>query len=214
VFEPFFTTKPVGKGTGLGMSQIFGFVGQCRGAIDIRSAPGEGTSIRILLPRMAHDEKFATMKDTQQEMATDGAERDRVATERSLTILAVEDDPRVLRSTMAALAALGHVGLACDHPAKAADMLAEHPDIALILSDVLMPDMSGPEMIETLGAVIAERPVIFVTGFAGDQGLAAQIAGFPILRKPFTIGQLAAVIGSAMAQGDGLRDGRAASPAI
>jgi signal transduction histidine kinase/CheY-like chemotaxis protein len=200
VFEPFFTTKAVGKGTGLGMSQIFGFVSQCRGAIDIRSVPDEGTSIRLLLPRMMRDHDFATIRDTPVAagpVANDDAILE--SSQPSLTILVVEDDPRVLRSTMAALAALGHVGLDCDHPAKAADLLASRPEIALILSDVLMPDMSGPEMIEALGAAVTGLPVIFVTGFAGDKGLAAQIAGFPILRKPFTVSQLAEAIGEALA---------------
>jgi signal transduction histidine kinase/CheY-like chemotaxis protein len=200
VFEPFFTTKAVGKGTGLGMSQIFGFVSQCRGAIDIRSAPGEGTSIRLLLPRMVRDQDFATIRETPVAagpVANDDALLE--GSQPSLTILVVEDDPRVLRSTMAALAALGHIGLDCDHPAKAADLLASRPEIALILSDVLMPDMSGPEMIEALGAAVTGLPVIFVTGFAGDKGLAAQIAGFPILRKPFTVSQLADAIGEALA---------------
>jgi len=198
VFEPFFTTKGVGKGTGLGMSQIFGFVGQCRGAIDIKSAPGEGTTIRLLLPRMTREAAFVTLRDGAGIAANDGASD---AEQPSRTILVVEDDPRVLRSTMAALTALGHVGIDCDHPAKAAAVLADRPDVALILSDVLMPDMSGPEMIEALGAAVTGLPVIFVTGFAGDKGIAAQTAGFPILRKPFTVSQLAEVIGDALATG-------------
>jgi signal transduction histidine kinase len=196
VFEPFFTTKGVGKGTGLGMSQIFGFISQCRGAVDIRSAPGEGASVRLLLPRMTRDQQFATVE--QASARGDAPDISAPAPGRSLTILAVEDDPRVLRSTMAALGALGHVGLACDHPDKSGALLVEHPEIALILSDVLMPDKTGPEMIEALGPGIANLPVIFVTGFAGDKGLAAQIAGHQILRKPFTVGQLADAIDQAM----------------
>jgi signal transduction histidine kinase len=210
VFEPFFTTKAVGKGTGLGMSQIFGFVSQCRGAIDIRSTPGEGTTIRLLLPRLVRDKGFETIGT--EPAARSGAATDTSAdTQQPLAILVVEDDPRVLRSTLAALNALGHEGIACDHPGKAADMLAQRPDIALILSDVLMPDLSGPEMIEALGNALAGRPVIFVTGFAGDHGTAAQIAGFPILRKPFTVAQLASAIAESKAT---QRDGQPASPAI
>jgi signal transduction histidine kinase/ActR/RegA family two-component response regulator len=199
VFEPFFTTKAVGKGTGLGMSQIFGFVTQCRGAIDIRSVENEGTRVRLFLPRMTGEADVAGDDEGAGERAgADGAAR-------SLVVLVVEDDPRVLRSTMAALTVLGHQGLACDHPAKAAGLLAERPDIALILSDVLMPDMSGPEMIAQLGAAVAARPVVFVTGYAGDKGMAAQIAGYPMLRKPFTIAQLAAAIDEALAPRRGVR---------
>ncbi|MBN8819171.1 MAG: response regulator [Sphingomonas sp.] len=198
VFEPFFTTKAVGKGTGLGMSQIFGFVSQCRGAIDIRSAPGDGTSIQLLLPRLVRDKGFETIQAS--EGALSGAAPDQIAdSQQPLVILAVEDDARVLRSTMAALNALGHEAIPCDHPGKAADILAERPDIALILSDVLMPDQSGPEMIEALGSALDGRPVIFVTGYAADQGTAVQTAGFPILRKPFTVAQLATAIAESKA---------------
>ncbi|MBB5984099.1 ATP-binding protein [Sphingobium lignivorans] len=205
IFEPFFTTKAIGKGTGLGMSQIFGFVSQCRGAIDIRSAPGEGTCVRLLLPRLAEGQGFGATSPSVGAFAPADAAGPAGG---GLTILVVEDDPRVLRSTLAALAALGHASLPCDHPGKAAELLEAHPDIDLILSDVLMPDMSGPEMIETLGAVLAQRPVIFVTGFAGDKGMTAQLAGFPILRKPFTVAQLAQAIADAAASP---HDGKAAA---
>jgi signal transduction histidine kinase/ActR/RegA family two-component response regulator len=206
VFEPFFTTKPVGKGTGLGMSQIFGFVSQAQGVIDIDSSPGEGTRINLYLPRLMRDQPAAN-----QERPAAAADEFVVAADaEALNILVVEDDPRVLRSTLAALSALGHAGIACDHPSKAAELLAERDDISLILSDVLMPDMSGPEMVAALADTLGERPVIFVTGFAGDKGTAAQIAGFPIVRKPFTVTQLAGAITEAMTMP---RDKRQASPA-
>jgi len=206
VFEPFFTTKPVGKGTGLGMSQIFGFVSQAHGVIDIVSSPGEGTHVKLYLPRLTPDQAAAG----QERSATGEDALAAPADVEALTILVVEDDPRVLRSTLAALSALGHTGIACDHPSKAAGLLAQRPDISLILSDVLMPDMSGPEMVAALADALGKRPVIFVTGFAGDKGMAAQIGGFPIVRKPFTVTQLASAIGEVMAM---RRDQRQASPA-
>ena len=197
VFEPFFTTKPMGKGTGLGLSQIFGFVSQCRGTVDLQSEPGVGTTLRLLLPRLHEDDGFATIQDADApaEALVTFSERP----EDELTIMVVEDDARVLRSTLAALAALGHEAIACDHPEHAADLLGAHPEIAVILSDVMMPGMTGPEMIDALRPVIAERPVIFVTGFAGDRTTRAQLAGYPVLRKPFTVQQLAGAIGEAMA---------------
>jgi len=204
VFEPFFTTKAVGKGTGLGLSQIFGLVNQCHGAIDIKSTPGEGTSVQLLFPR-----RTATLPAGEQLAGPLQAGEQTAAA--ALRIMVVEDDPRVLRATLAALATLGHSGIACDHPGKAADLLAAHPDIALILSDVLMPDMSGPEMIAALGDIITDKPVIFVTGFAGDKATAAQLAGHPLLRKPFTITQLAAAIDKVMAESRGQRRSPAAA---
>ena len=199
VFEPFFTTKAVGKGTGLGMSQIFGFVTQCHGAVDIKSVENEGTTIRLLLPRLSESEtlpeaRVASAAETPAAPPTLLPEND-----SGLTVLVVEDDARVLRSTMAALGALGHQCIDCDHPAKAQAILASRPDISIILSDVLMPDMTGPEMIRSIGATIGNRAVIFVTGFAGDKDTAAQIAGYPILRKPFTMKQLGDAIDKAIA---------------
>lgn len=198
-FEPFFTTKTVGKGTGLGMSQIFGFVTQCRGAVDIKSVENEGTSIRLLLPRLPES---ATQPEPRQERAANVPSAQTPLfpeNDTGLTVLVVEDDERVLRSTIASLGALGHQCIACDHPAKAQAILAERPDISIILSDVLMPDMTGPEMIRSIGASIGNRAVIFVTGFAGDKDTAAQIAGYPIVRKPFTMMQLGAAIDQAVA---------------
>jgi len=200
-FEPFFTTKAVGKGTGLGMSQIFGFVSQCKGAIDIRSVENEGTTMRLVIPRLTDDAGRTGTPDDGVPANAEG--RNEAARADSLTVLVVEDDSRVLRSTVAALSALGHIGLACDHPGKAANMIAAHPEIGLILSDVLMPEMSGPEMVETLAEKIGERPVIFVTGFAGDKATAAQIGNRPLLRKPFTVTQLAGAIQETQQAGGG-----------
>ena len=193
VFEPFFTTKAVGKGTGLGMSQIFGCAAQCRGVIDVQSVEGEGTTIRLLLPR--HEGNGEPVPTSTQSVAID-TDTDAASSgdDGRLTLLVVEDDARVLRSTLATLTALGYVGLACDHPGKAAGMLRDHPEIDAILSDVQMPDMSGPDMVAAVADQIGDRPVIFVTGFAGDKATAARIGNRPLLRKPFTVAQLAAVL--------------------
>jgi CheY-like chemotaxis protein len=194
VFEPFYTTKAIGKGTGLGLSQIFGFVSQCRGEIHIDSAPGEGTNVQIYIPRDTSERK-GTASELQRNIVPQADPADEALI--PLNILVVEDDARVLGSTIAALKALGHSVVSCDHPAKAGDALAAAEQIDLILSDVLMPDMTGPEMVAALKAEIGDTPVIFVTGFAGDGERAAQLAGSHVLRKPFTIAQLARAIGQA-----------------
>jgi CheY-like chemotaxis protein len=110
-------------------------------------------------------------------------------------ILVVEDDPRVLNQTMAALAELGHLPIACDHPAKAAKLLAHNGDIGLIISDVLMPEMTGPEMVKALPARFRHLPVLFVTGYAGDTNDSADFEGHAVLRKPYTL----AALGQALA---------------
>jgi signal transduction histidine kinase/ActR/RegA family two-component response regulator len=179
VFEPFFTTKPVGKGTGLGLSQIFGFVRQCEGEIRIESEPTKGTSVHIYLPRRIG----GAVTD-----ASDATSPARTATLHPPTrILVVEDDPRVLNQTMAALAELGHLPIACDHPSKAAKLLANNGDIGLIMSDVLMPDLTGPEMIRALPTQYRHLPVLFVTGYAGDATASADFVGHEVLRKPYTL---------------------------
>ena len=189
VFEPFFTTKPVGKGTGLGLSQIFGLVRQSNGEIRIESAPGKGTSVHLYLPRrIGEDEGVGSHAPTGD-----------IDTRQPPTrILVVEDDPRVLNQTMAALAELGHLPVACNHPAKAAKLLKSHGDIALIVSDVLMPDMTGPEMIQKLPPAWRPLPVLFVTGYAGDVVDSAQFGGHTVLRKPYTLLGLSTALSTAL----------------
>ncbi|WP_313801680.1 ATP-binding protein [Sphingobium sp.] len=190
VFEPFFTTKPVGKGTGLGLSQIFGFVHQSEGEIRIDSEVGKGTSVHIYLPRHIGAEGEAAGDDHVPE-------REPVL-HPPTRILVVEDDPRVLNQTMAALAELGHLPVACDHPSKAARLLMSHREIGLIISDVLMPEMTGPEMIRTLPAAYAHVPVLFVTGYAGDIAESADFAGHQVLRKPYTLMGLSHALSDAL----------------
>ena len=190
VFEPFFTTKPVGKGTGLGLSQIFGLVRQCTGEIRIDSAPGQGTSVHIYLPRRKGAADGLTSRASNPERAP--------VQHPPTRILVVEDDPRVLNQTMAALGELGHLPIACDHPSKAARLLDNNADIGLIISDVLMPDMTGPEMVKALPAAYADLPVLFVTGYAGDSMDSADFAGHDVLRKPYTLLALGNALSTAL----------------
>ncbi len=179
-FEPFFTTKESGKGTGLGLSQIFAFVRQQDGDIVIDTAPGRGTTVTLYLPRdrssgiaAAHDEA-PVLPDRQRD---------------GLDILVVEDDPRVLSATVDALVELGHRVVPCNDPLAAPTLLDAHPDIDLLLSDVLMPNQTGPEMVAGLRHRHPHVAVLFVTGFAGEAG-AVDLAGHFVLRKPFTLARL------------------------
>ncbi|WIW87451.1 ATP-binding protein [Sphingobium sp. V4] len=190
VFEPFFTTKPVGKGTGLGLSQIFGFVRQSEGEIRIESEPGKGSSVHLYLPRSTQELEGLAMDD--------GAFARTPVQHPPTRILVVEDDPRVLNQTMAALSELGHLPVACDHPSKAPRLLANNDDIGLIMSDVLMPDMTGPEMIKGLPAHYRHLPVLFVTGYAGDASETADFEGHAVLRKPYTLMTLGQALATAL----------------
>lgn len=190
VFEPFFTTKPVGKGTGLGLSQIFGLVRQCHGEIRILSEPGKGTDVQLFLPRriMTADDRQPASFDPGEVMVEQPPTR----------ILIVEDDPRVLAQTIDAIAELGHIPIGCDHPARAAAMLAEQSDVGLIISDVLMPDMTGPEMVRLLPEQFRSIPVLFVTGYAGDISDSAMFEGNMVLRKPYTLAGLSSAVARAI----------------
>ncbi|MBJ6121525.1 ATP-binding protein [Sphingomonas mollis] len=194
-FEPFFTTKEVGKGTGLGLSQIFAFVRQHAGEIAIETAPGAGTTVSLYLPR----DVAAVAAETTREVPM-GATPDRAG----LDVLVVEDDPRVLAATVDALEELGHRPVACADPLLAPELLAQLPHIDLVVSDVLMPNQTGPEMIAGLRARFPDVAVLFVTGYAGDAG-AGELSGYQVLRKPFTLMRLERALAAAM-------DGHAAPP--
>jgi signal transduction histidine kinase/CheY-like chemotaxis protein len=190
VFEPFFTTKPVGKGTGLGLSQIFAFVRQSGGEIAIASVEGEGTTVTLYLPRHVGVRDVAAKADATTPSALPSI--------RGLGVLVVEDDPRVLNATIGALEELKHRAVPCPDPLDAPRILDDLGPFDLVITDVLMPGQTGPEMITGLLGRRPDLAVLFVTGYAGE-GSAADFGGRPVLRKPFTIAGLERAIADAIA---------------
>ncbi|WP_353935327.1 ATP-binding protein [uncultured Sphingomonas sp.] len=190
VFEPFFTTKAVGKGTGLGLSQIFAFTQAVGGEVSIESSPGRGTTVSLLLPRDAAGVSAPSIAPPALAPVPAAPDMVDVPAPSELAILVVEDDPRVLSATMGALRELGHHPVECNDAAHAGDMLATMRHVDLIVSDVLMPSLTGPEMVAGLPAAYAGVPVLFVTGFAGEAGGGIDLGGRPVLRKPFTLAAL------------------------
>jgi signal transduction histidine kinase/ActR/RegA family two-component response regulator len=191
VFEPFFTTKPVGKGTGLGLSQIFGFARQSGGDVAIESAVARGTTVSLYLPR-SESAAAAAGEAAGPDFAAGAAAQ-------AATILVVEDDPRVSRSTVAALEELGHRPLACASGREALEILARDASIELIITDVMMPEMTGPELVREAAALYPWIGILFVTGYVGEAGDAEQLAGYDMLRKPFTVAALAQAVSAALA---------------
>ena len=189
VFEPFFTTKPVGKGTGLGLSQIFAFVRQSGGEIAITSVEGEGTTVTLYLPRHVGAGDVAAKAETETPAAPPSI--------RGLGVLVVEDDPRVLNATIGALEELKHRAVPCPDPFDAPRILDDLGPFDLVITDVLMPGQTGPEMIAGLLQRRPDLAVLFVTGYAGE-GSAADFGGRPVLRKPFTIAGLERAIADAI----------------
>jgi signal transduction histidine kinase/CheY-like chemotaxis protein len=196
VFEPFFTTKPVGKGTGLGLSQIFGFARQSGGDVTIESEVGKGTTVSIYLPRSQQ----AALQAADRSGASSGARVDAplYTSEEGAVVLVVEDDPRVSRSTVAALEELGYVAIACHGGREALDILERNDTIDLVITDVMMPEMTGPELIREMARLYPHIGVLFVTGYVGEAGDADDLSGYDILRKPFTVAALADAVAGAL----------------
>ncbi|MCQ8870392.1 CHASE3 domain-containing protein [Mesorhizobium sp. LMG17149] len=183
-FEPFFTTKAVNKGTGLGLSQVFGFVKQSGGHVNIYSEPGEGTTIKIYLPRYFGAEEPA--------MTT--GRGDNTAAPVTETILVVEDDARVRVSTTEAIRELGYTVIHAASGEEALQKLAENPNVALLFTDIVMPVMNGRKLAEEAVARMPQLKVIFTTGFTRNAVVHNGVLDHDVhfLAKPFTIEQLAA----------------------
>ena len=189
-FEPFFTTKPVGKGTGLGLSQIFGFAHQSGGEVGIESEVGKGTTVSLYLPRSS-----VAAPVRLHAAANRMSEEERVPGAR---ILVVEDDPRVRISTVEALQDLDYDPVACESGEEAIKMF-DSRTFDLVISDVIMPEMTGPELIKILKQKRGDFAVLFVTGYVGESE-GDSLVGHELLRKPFTVGALASAVATALNQ--------------
>jgi CheY-like chemotaxis protein len=190
-FEPFFTTKPVGKGTGLGLSQIFGFAHQSGGEVGIESEVGKGTTVSIYLPRTESAPAAVRLHPAVQRSESE-------AHVAGASILLVEDDPRVRAATVDALEDLDYQPVACSSGAEAIKLFEER-QFDLVISDVIMPEMTGPELIRYLKATHSDFAVLFVTGYVGE-GETDHLVGYELLRKPFTVGALANAVSSALSR--------------
>jgi signal transduction histidine kinase/ActR/RegA family two-component response regulator len=188
-FEPFFTTKEIGKGSGLGLSQVLGFAKQSGGGVRIESRPGKGTSIHIYVPR-------ANPPTARREAAAPTSRVEHV----SGTILLVDDDNAVREVTAAILRDLGHVVLEAGSGAGALDVLEREPKIDLVLIDFAMPGMSGAEVARRIQAKRPALPILFITGFA-DRTALAGVSEAQIVSKPFLDHELAEKVRLALTGG-------------
>ncbi len=181
VFEPFFTTKSPGQGTGLGLSQVYGFATQSGGEVRVESAPGEGTTIELLLPCSAAEMAAAAEEEPEG-----------TARHRRGSILLVEDNDEVGAFAEDLLTELGHrVTRACSG-GEALDW-AERRDYDLVFTDVVMPGMSGLELAERLNRLRPDLPVVLTTGYS-DEIARSGTGGRPVILKPYRLESLAAVL--------------------
>ncbi|MGE5645135.1 MAG: PAS domain S-box protein [Acidobacteriota bacterium] len=186
LFEPFFTTKPKGQGTGLGLSTVYGIVKQCGGEVVVESEPGKGTRFDLYLPA-AFGEKLA-------EKRTRGVAQ---RTARGETILLVEDEPDVRELVSQLLTGLGYHVLQAPEGCRALDILSDQSlAIHLLLTDVVMPNMTGPEMATRAATIRPGLPVLFISGYpdVSIAGRGLDINADNFVQKPFTSDVLSAKI--------------------
>ncbi|MBJ6749218.1 ATP-binding protein [Geomonas anaerohicana] len=185
IFEPFFTTKPLGEGTGLGLSTVYGIVTQNEGFIQCCSEPGQGTTFYIHLPRLA-------------EPTPESEEAGDLPSTGTGTILLVEDEEMLMRIASKLLQQLGYTVIQAQSP-QAAISICEQPGqaIDLILTDVIMPEMNGKEMVDRIKGVRPDLKVIFMSGYTADivahRGIVE--AGMNYVQKPLELHRLREEIG-------------------
>ncbi len=179
VFVPFFTTKPPGKGTGLGLSTVYGIVKQHDGYIDAQSKPGQGTIFSIYLPESVGSEEL------EHPVEVVSAQR----IETAATILLVEDNAMVLEMVRDLLEMQGHQVLCTTEPEAALELARSNvAAIDLLISDVVMPKMNGPELYEQLSGIIPGLKVLFMSGYADNLSVQDGFLeeGGNYIAKPFT----------------------------
>ncbi len=192
-FDPFFTTKKVGQGTGLGLSQVYGFVKQSAGHVNIDSTPGQGTTVTLYLPRRRVDVAPSSPAGREDNRALSGG--------REL-VLVVEDEPGVRQFSIEALTELGYPVLAAEGAATALTLLDRHPDIALLFTDVVMPEVNGRQLADE---ALRRRPalkVLFTTGYSRNalENDGVLDPDVHLIGKPFTLEELALRVRAVLAE--------------
>jgi PAS domain S-box-containing protein len=182
LFEPFYTTKPKGKGTGLGLATVWGIVSQAGGVVELETGPGPGARFVILLPRTLDAAEAAQPAGPVEVAAGTG------------TVLLVEDDPQVRDVAARALRAAGYAPIEASCGADALEVARSGAPLDLLVTDVIMPGMSGKELADAVAALRPGLPTLFVSGHAEDLIVKSGVVepGLDLLPKPFTPSQLVA----------------------
>ena len=191
VFDPFFTTKPLGQGTGLGLSMVYGFARQSGGAVRIHSQVGAGTSVQLFLP--TSDARPAPAAAPRSSPPTGQGER----------VLVVEDDPAVRMLVREVLEELRYQAVEFADPLEATAYLGSGEHIDLMISDVGLPGMNGRELAETARTHYPDLPILFITGYAENAAMRSSFlsANMAMVSKPFSLEDLAAKVGEIITRG-------------
>jgi PAS domain S-box-containing protein len=194
VFDPFFTTKPIGQGTGLGLSMVYGFAKQSRGHIQIDSEPGNGTTVRLYLPRHQQVEAYRPAAIARGEMPHGDGE----------TVLLVEDDPAVRLLLAEVLVELGYASIEAADAEAALPLLASNQRLDLMITDVGLPGLSGRQLADLAREHRPELKVLFVTGYAEHAAKRADFLapGMEMVTKPFSLDEVAVTIRDMIAKAD------------
>ncbi|ATQ78956.1 hybrid sensor histidine kinase/response regulator [Massilia violaceinigra] len=174
--EPFFTTKAVGKGTGLGLSQVYGLMQQSGGHLGIESAPGQGTCVSLYFPT---------------QVAQHASESEAPSLEKALV---VDDQPDVLDMTVAIFQSLGYEAIAANSGAEAMHLLQQHPDIHVLFTDVVMPDMNGVVLAQAARELMPEMRILLTSGYMGGplrEQFGDALAQFELITKPYRLADVA-----------------------
>ncbi|MCB1691123.1 MAG: PAS domain S-box protein [Pseudomonadales bacterium] len=199
VFEPFFTTREAGKGSGLGLSMVFGFVKQCRGHVSISSREGEGTTVRLYLPVDENEPAAVDPVPAHVERTFEGK------------VLLVEDDQQVLELTARLLGGMGFDVVTARDANSAHRVMQDHESISLLVTDVMLPGgVNGPAIGETFRQRFADSPVLYMSGYTEnaivDRGILEQ--GAILVSKPFQRQVLQEKIQQALGESEVSRGGR------
>jgi PAS domain S-box-containing protein len=183
IFEPFYSTKNVGQGTGLGLSTVYGIVTQNNGFINVYSEPGRGTTFKVYIPLREEAECTLAKKTSNKSRRSQGE-----------TVLLVEDDPALLSMAQQMLESLGYTVLPADRPTEAIGLATKYGGkIDMILTDVVMPEMTGKELISAITSFYPEVKVLFMSGYTANiiacNGILDE--GIQFIQKPYTIDDLA-----------------------